>query len=137
MGDARRKNGRPCLVAGCTLAHPVANSKPSGSKDTPPGAKVVTNSSEKPSGKGFRRTPPPASKDGNGNLQPPKSGNRTPKTPGSFLGQEVILKMMDTMTNLTNSIQSVTDRISALESQRQEQGPRFNQRSSNNSWWRN
>ena len=131
------KNGRPCLVAGCTLAHPVTKSKPGASKETPTGAKIVTNGSDRPVGNGPRRTPPPAAKDGNGNIQPPKGGNRTPKTPGSFLGQEVILKMMDTMTNLTNSIQSVTDRISALELQRQEQGPRFNQRSSNSSWWRN
>ena len=131
------KNGRPCLVAGCTLAHPVAKSKPGGNKETPSGAKTVTNGSDKPNGNGHRRTPPPTGKDGNGNIQPPKGGNKNPKNPGSFLGQEVILKMMETMTNLTNSIQSVTDRISALESQRQEQGPRFNQRNSNNSWWRN
>ena len=131
------KNGRPCLVAGCTLAHPVAKSKPAGNKETPSVAKTVTKGSDKPNGNGHRRTPPPTGKDGNGNIQPPKGGNKNPKNPGSFLGQEVILKRMETMTNLTNSIQSVTDRISALESQRQEQGPRFNQRNSNNSWWRN
>ena len=132
------RNGRPCLVAGCTLAHPVAKSKLSGAKENPSAAKDVTNGSQRD---GTRKPFPPA-RDGNGNIQAAKGGNPTPPNPkkqGSFLGQEVILKMMDTMkmmeTNLTSTIQSVTERLSALE-ERQARRTTFGQRNTN-SWWRN
>ena len=98
----------------------------------------MTNGSQR----GARKPFPPAT-DGNGNIHGAKGGKHTPPNSGkqgSFLGQEVILKMMETMkmmeTNLTTTIQSVTERLSALE-ERQAQKTTFGQRNPNNSWWRN
>ena len=130
------RNDRPCMVAGCTLAHPVSKSKPGANKEKHPNAAIVTKGSKTEKFKAAKRGPPPSSDEENNNRSPPKKPEAK-KPNASFLGQEQILKMMETLTmNVTKLSETMEARMASLENHATHRSG-FNQRNFNSPWWRN
>ena len=131
------KIGRPCMVAGCTLAHPVAKAAKSGMrKENPSNAGNVTKGSKGHKFKGAKRDEGNGEENNNRRLPPPKTPGKK-EDHSSFLGQEQILKMMETLQEtVTLSLSKLSERMDNLDKERHNLRTSFNQGSFNSPWWR-